>query len=153
MAGKLAKFVELLRRDNPDGWEDDVIPLLAAEAEEVITRGMNPMLAGKHIAKIFLTAVLKAQYQPAYGVFVTEHAPAAVKLGYAVLARLAILGRRGNGPAAVPADISAYKRKFCKTFGAKMPAAENLFSAGGAEGRKYGARYACAAGCTGLAFQ
>ena len=52
MAGKLAKFVELLRRDNPDGWEDDVIPLLAAEAEEVITRGMNPMLAGKHIAKM-----------------------------------------------------------------------------------------------------
>lgn len=52
MAGKLAKFVELLRRDSPDGWEDDVIPLLAAEAEEVITRGMNPMLAGKHIAKM-----------------------------------------------------------------------------------------------------
>lgn len=52
MAGKLAKFIELARRDSPDDWEDGVIQLLAVEAEDVITRGMNPMSVGKHLAKL-----------------------------------------------------------------------------------------------------
>ncbi|OUO91842.1 DnaB-like helicase C-terminal domain-containing protein [Cloacibacillus sp. An23] len=52
MAEKLAKFIELARRDSPDDWEDGVIQLLAVEAEDVITRGMNPMSVGKHLAKL-----------------------------------------------------------------------------------------------------